>query len=180
MYKTVEWWVRSNAPTTVCGSRWAEPHTARHKHDRASGQSAWQTNTRRQGQQRGRLSGHCLLQVLLEWPTPGVTHGCSTAVSVSRAGTSNAFTSVVGQYKTTVSRRIVFSLVRQYAKHEKAEGVFRAREIRRLEPQSRWDKEIINSVIGMLWRLTDDRWTVDSPPLPFRSRLGNNHKAGRR
>ena len=31
-----------------------------------------------------------------------------------------------------------------------ADHVFRAREIRRLEPQSRWDKETINSVIGVL------------------------------
>ena len=29
-----------------------------------------------------------------------------------------------------------------------ADGVFRAREIRRLEPQSRWDTEAVNSVIG--------------------------------
>ena len=58
-----------------------------------------------------------------------------------------------------------------------ADGVFRARESRRLEPQSRWDKEAINNVIGVPWRLTDGRWTVDrpeirvdpipNPPLPF-------------
>ena len=41
-----------------------------------------------------------------------------------------------------------------------ADGVFRAREIRRLVPQSRWDKEAINSVIGMLWSLTDGMWPV--------------------
>ena len=58
-----------------------------------------------------------------------------------------------------------------------ADGVFRAREIRRLTPQSRWDKEAVNNVIGALWRKTDGRWTVDGreirvdptsiPPMPF-------------
>ena len=38
-----------------------------------------------------------------------------------------------------------------------ADGVFRAREIRRLEPQDRWDKEAINNVIGVPWRMTDGR-----------------------
>ena len=57
------------------------------------------------------------------------------------------------------------------------DGVFRAREIRRLEPWSRWDKEAVNNVIGVLWRMTDGRWIVDRPevredpipipPLPF-------------
>ena len=44
-----------------------------------------------------------------------------------------------------------------------ADGVFRAREIRRLEPQDRWDTEAIINVIGVLWRMTDGRWTVDRP-----------------
>ena len=58
-----------------------------------------------------------------------------------------------------------------------ADGVFRAREIRRLEPQDRWDTKAIHSVIGVPWRMTDGRWTVDRPevhvdpipipPLPF-------------
>ena len=58
-----------------------------------------------------------------------------------------------------------------------ADGVFRAREIRRLEPQDRWDTEAINNVIGVPWRMTDGRCTVDRPearvdpipipPLPF-------------
>ena len=58
-----------------------------------------------------------------------------------------------------------------------ARGVFRARETRRLEPQDRWDKEAINNVIGVPWRMTDGKWTVDRsevrvdpipiPPLPF-------------
>ena len=58
-----------------------------------------------------------------------------------------------------------------------ADGVFRAREIGRLEPQDRWDAEAINNVIGAPWRMTDGRWTVDRPeaqvdlvpipPLPF-------------
>ena len=58
-----------------------------------------------------------------------------------------------------------------------ADGAVRAREIRRLEPQSRWDKEAVNNVIGVPWRMTDGRWTVDTPkirvdpipipPLPF-------------
>ena len=53
-----------------------------------------------------------------------------------------------------------------------AEGVFRAREIRRLEPRDRWDREAIRSVIGVPWRITDGRWTVDAPevridPIPI-------------
>ena len=58
-----------------------------------------------------------------------------------------------------------------------AEGVFRAREIRRLEPRDRWDKEAVKNMIGVPWRMTDGRWTVDMPedrvdiiplpPLPF-------------
>ena len=58
-----------------------------------------------------------------------------------------------------------------------ADGVFRAREIGRLQPQDRWDTEAVNSVIGVPWRMTDGRWTVDRPevrvdpipilPLPF-------------
>ena len=43
------------------------------------------------------------------------------------------------------------------------DGVFRAREIWRLEPQSRWDKEAVNNVIGVLRRMTKGRWTVDRP-----------------
>ena len=31
------------------------------------------------------------------------------------------------------------------------DGVFRAREIRSLERQGRWDKEAINNVIGVPW-----------------------------
>ena len=60
-----------------------------------------------------------------------------------------------------------------------ADGVLRARE-RRVEPQSRWNKEATNNVIGVLWRMTDGRWKVDRPeirvgpvpilPLPFRER----------
>ena len=58
-----------------------------------------------------------------------------------------------------------------------AEGVFRAREIRRLEPQDRRDIRTVHSVIGVPWRMTDGRWAVDRPevrvdpipipPLPF-------------
>ena len=44
-----------------------------------------------------------------------------------------------------------------------ADGVFRAREVRRLEPQDRWDTEAINNVIGVPWRMTDGGWTVDRP-----------------
>ena len=33
------------------------------------------------------------------------------------------------------------------------EGVFRARKVRRTEHQDRWDKEAINNVIGVPWRL---------------------------
>ena len=57
-----------------------------------------------------------------------------------------------------------------------ADGVFRIRQIRRLE-LGRWDKEAINSVIGVQWRMTDGKWTVDGPearvdpitipPMPF-------------
>ena len=58
-----------------------------------------------------------------------------------------------------------------------ADGVVRARKVRRLEPQTIWDKEAVNNVIGVLWRMTDGRWTADRPeiredtvpfpPLPF-------------
>ena len=44
-----------------------------------------------------------------------------------------------------------------------ADGVFRAREIRRLEPQDRCDTEAVNSVIGVPWRMTDGKWTMDRP-----------------
>ena len=60
---------------------------------------------------------------------------------------------------------------------ENADGVFRAREIQRLEPQDRWDKEAIYNVIGVPWRMTGGKRTVDRPevrvdpipipPLPF-------------
>ena len=48
----------------------------------------------------------------------------------------------------------------------------RAREIRSLEPQSRWSKGTTKCVIGVLWRLTDGRWKVDRPdvhvdPIPI-------------
>ena len=43
------------------------------------------------------------------------------------------------------------------------DGVFRARAIRRLEPQDRWDTEAVNSVIGVPWSMTDGKWTVDRP-----------------
>ena len=54
---------------------------------------------------------------------------------------------------------------------ETAEGVFRAREVRRLEQQDRWDREAINNVIGVPWRTVEGKWTVDRPvtqvnPLP--------------
>ena len=59
-----------------------------------------------------------------------------------------------------------------------ADGVFRAHEIRGLEPHGRWDTGAINSVVGVPWRMTDGRWTVDRPeaqvdptpipPLPFK------------
>ena len=58
-----------------------------------------------------------------------------------------------------------------------ADGVFRARELRRLELQDRWETEAISSVIGVPWRMRDGKWTVDAPevrvdsipipPLPF-------------
>ena len=52
--------------------------------------------------------------------------------------------------------------------------VFRARKIRRLEPQDRWDAEAISNVIGEPWRMTDGKWTVDRPavrvdPIPIPS-----------
>ena len=42
------------------------------------------------------------------------------------------------------------------------DGVFRAREIRRLERQSRWDKEAVNNVMGVPWGMAetaDGQWT---------------------
>ena len=44
-----------------------------------------------------------------------------------------------------------------------SEGVIRAREFRRIKHQDRWDTEAINNVIGVPWRLVDDKWTVDRP-----------------
>ena len=38
-----------------------------------------------------------------------------------------------------------------------SEGVFRAREVRRLEQKDWRDKEMIEAVVGGLWRLTDGR-----------------------
>ena len=72
-----------------------------------------------------------------------------------------------------------------------ADGVFRARGIRIMEPQIRWDKEATTSVIGVPWRLTDGRWTAERlgvcvdpipiPPLPYVCRStsseGKNFKA---
>ena len=43
-----------------------------------------------------------------------------------------------------------------------ADGVFRAREIRRLEPQSRWDTEVLKNVIGVVpqrMQTANGRWT---------------------
>ena len=58
-----------------------------------------------------------------------------------------------------------------------ADGRSRAREVRRLEPQSRWSKDAVNNVIGVWWRVTDCRWIVERPetqvdlmpppPVPF-------------
>ena len=63
-----------------------------------------------------------------------------------------------------------------------ADGVFRAREIQRLQPQDRWDTGAINREIGVPWRMTDGKWTVDRPevrvdpipipPLPFGATIG--------
>ena len=44
-----------------------------------------------------------------------------------------------------------------------SDGVVRARDFRRLEPQMSWDTEAINSVIGVPWRVSDGKWTVDRP-----------------
>ena len=41
--------------------------------------------------------------------------------------------------------------------------MFGGREIHRLETQDRWDTDAINSVIGVPWRMTDGKWTVDRP-----------------
>ena len=55
--------------------------------------------------------------------------------------------------------------------------LFRVREVRRIEHQDRWDKEAIDNVIGVPWRISDGKWTVDMlatqidplppPPVPF-------------
>ena len=37
----------------------------------------------------------------------------------------------------------------------------RARKVRRLEQQDRWDKEAINSGIRVPWRIVDGMWTLD-------------------
>ena len=46
---------------------------------------------------------------------------------------------------------------------ESADGVFRARKVRRAEQQNRWDKEATKNVIGVPWRIADAKWTVDRP-----------------
>ena len=38
-----------------------------------------------------------------------------------------------------------------------ADGLFRAREIRRLEPQDRWDTEAVDSLMGVPWRMRDGK-----------------------
>ena len=48
-----------------------------------------------------------------------------------------------------------------------AEGVFRAREVRRIELQNTWDKEAIDNVIEVSWRIADGKWTVDTPATQF-------------
>ena len=57
------------------------------------------------------------------------------------------------------------------------DGVFRAREFRILEPHRRWDKEATNNVIGVPWRMTDGRWTVDRPDtrVDLRSQFFHRH-----
>ena len=44
-----------------------------------------------------------------------------------------------------------------------SDGAFRARDVRRIEQQHRWDKEAVNNVIGVPWRIVDGKWTVDRP-----------------
>ena len=46
-----------------------------------------------------------------------------------------------------------------------AEGVFRAGEAKRLEPQNRRNKESTKSVVGVPRRTTDGRLTVDRPTI---------------
>ena len=58
-----------------------------------------------------------------------------------------------------------------------AEGVFRARAVRRLEQKDRWDKEMIEAQVRVPWERTDGRWIVGRlevrvdpvppPPRPF-------------
>ena len=43
----------------------------------------------------------------------------------------------------------------------RAQGVFRASEVRRIEQQDRWDKEAIHNVTGVPWRMVGGKWTVD-------------------
>ena len=44
-----------------------------------------------------------------------------------------------------------------------AEGVFRAFEVRRIEHQDRWDREAINKLTGVPWRIVDGKCTLDRP-----------------
>ena len=44
-----------------------------------------------------------------------------------------------------------------------AGGVFRAREVRRIEHRDMCDKEAINNVIGVPWTTADVKWTLDRP-----------------
>ena len=57
------------------------------------------------------------------------------------------------------------------------DGAFRDQGVRRLKHQDGWDKEVVNSAIGVPWRTTDSKWTVGRtdarvgsipiPPLSF-------------
>ena len=50
--------------------------------------------------------------------------------------------------------------------------------------RARWDTEVINSVIGVPWRMTDGKWTVDRPEVRVdpgsTNPEGKNHQARHR
>ena len=60
------------------------------------------------------------------------------------------------------------------------EGAFRAREIQRLEPKYKWNKELIDKFVGVTWRLGGGRWTLATSDGAIRrgkSPEGENHQA---
>ena len=76
------------------------------------------------------------------------------------------FFRTVEQNESQIQVRSVAGSEKQQCRVLRGDGrrcVFRAREVSRIEHQDRWDKEAINNVIGVPWRIADGKWIVDRP-----------------